>query len=512
MLSAVAFAPVTRAPLALVLLTLAGAGCRDPKTRVLLADGSCGTKAAGEMRVRVLHLTGEGLSPSTLVLGAEGRLNETSLVIPPGARRRLELRVYDGDPNSTGHLVALGRTPYFDAAASEPAMQRLVVRPVDAFVPLCGAADAPLALTSPRAGHTATALGDGRIFIAGGYLLSGTGQTLTSSSSELVDPAAGTIAPSVSLLLRGPTGAEVTSARAFHGAALLEGQVLLAGGEVASPTGQVSPVSTGLAVNVEAGSVSGFSLQFLRTRGAAVLSDGRLLLVGGSQGTAPTPEPEQLRADLSGGRLSLSLARAGAAAFALGTEGLVVVAGGDDSQRVRSEVLVLTPQADRYTLAPAGSLQKARVEAVMAALDDAQHVLVLGGRSSTVARPLRAVDQSELLVADGATVTVSAGPFTHARSGGCAVTLEDGRVLWIGGREVGAAPDAVVSSDAVERFALQADGKVTVEALASLSPGRDELACVRLPDGAVLVTGGLSQTSAKTEVLAETSVLMPALP
>src|SRR5262249_1599089 len=126
-LSAVAFAFVTRARAAL-LLPLIALGCAEPRTTVELLDAHCASDDS-PVRVRVLSLRGDGLSPRTLVLGAEGNPGEVSLVVPPGAHRTLELRAYDGDPNGNGRLLALGHTQPFDVAPGEGPSLRLVVRP-----------------------------------------------------------------------------------------------------------------------------------------------------------------------------------------------------------------------------------------------------------------------------------------------------------------------------------------------------------------------------------------------
>ncbi len=485
-------------------------GCTQPLTRVQLLPGTCGgVDRRAEVRVRVLHLEGEGLTPSTLVLGAEGSADTQALLVPPGTRRRLELRAYDGDPNGTGRLLLLGRSEYFDVAAGELEQTvRLVPRPVDVFVPLCTPQGERRPLGAPRAGHTATALPDGRIFVAGGYVLGANGQTLTSGTSELLDVAAGTSSPSLPLASSG-VGGSSASPRAFHAATLFGGKVVLLGGESAAPDGAVTPLANALVADVTTGGMAGVQLALARSGGVVVTAGERLLLVGGMGPSGPTPEPEQLRADLSSSRVSAPLARAGATAYP--HAGGAVVVGGHDGQKVSADVQRLVPQADRFTLQPATTLARARAEALCAPVGDERHVLVLGGRGAITARPLAPVNEAELLVAKGETVEARAAAFTRARTGGCAVTLEDGRVLWVGGREVGAG-EATVSSAAVERLQLQADEKVTVEALVGLEVPRHQLACLRLPDGSVLALGGVSQTAQGTQVLSEALVLMPGLP
>ncbi|MBC8089678.1 MAG: hypothetical protein H7Z40_20640 [Phycisphaerae bacterium] len=120
-----------------------------------------------------------------------------------------------------------------------------------------------------RHSHTATLLPNGKVLIAGGYLAG----TETTASSELFDPAKNTFAP---------TGPMVAS-RAGHVAVLLEnGKVLIAGGigpewsflsnaELYDPATGTFSATGGMAVQRE-------------SHVAVRLQDGRVLVAGGHRG------------------------------------------------------------------------------------------------------------------------------------------------------------------------------------------------------------------------------------
>lgn len=124
-------------------------------------------------------------------------------------------------------------------------------------------------MTTTRHSHTATLLADGRVLIAGGY----GERTTTLATAEVFDPATNTFAPTGSLL----------AARADHIAVLLEnGKVLIAGGlgpgwEFLSSAELYDPAAgrffpTG-------------SMTVPRESHVAVrLSDGRALIAGGHRG------------------------------------------------------------------------------------------------------------------------------------------------------------------------------------------------------------------------------------
>jgi hypothetical protein len=100
---------------------------------------------------------------------------------------------------------------------------------VERYDPATGTFSQFATLAEPRAGHTATLLGDGTVLVTGG--LDSSGQPL--ATAEILDPASATTSPV------GP----MTMGRGGHTASLLaDGRVLLAGGQsMAGSTGEEVP-------------------------------------------------------------------------------------------------------------------------------------------------------------------------------------------------------------------------------------------------------------------------------
>ncbi|HEX2568945.1 MAG TPA: FG-GAP-like repeat-containing protein [Polyangia bacterium] len=124
-------------------------------------------------------------------------------------------------------------------------------------------------LTSPRQGHTATRLANGQVLLAGGY--DGT-RVRYLAESELYDPATGTFRPTGSL----------QEARQLHSATLLgDGRVLILGGvgtSGARASAEIYDPRSGLFT--AAGQLRGPRL----LHGATLLADGRVLVTGGTSG------------------------------------------------------------------------------------------------------------------------------------------------------------------------------------------------------------------------------------
>jgi hypothetical protein len=149
------------------------------------------------------------------------------------------------------------------------------VATAELFDPATGKFAATGSMGSPRTGHTATRLANGKLLIAGGRnstCLFGC-QELTWASAELFDPATGTFSP---------TGT-MAQARYGHTATPLpDGRILIAGGT--TPDLPDTDVSTSLEIYDPATGAFTLAGTMLRPRShhtATLLTDGRVLLAGG---------------------------------------------------------------------------------------------------------------------------------------------------------------------------------------------------------------------------------------
>lgn len=176
---------------------------------------------------------------------------------------------------------------------------------------------APLAM--PRAAHTATPLRDGRVLVVGGCTRPGCGGTPDGGRAELYEPATRRFVP-------GPT---MVRARAGHTAtALPDGRVLIVGGypdEGRPPLRDAEIYDPGTGAFTQTGALA----TARGAHSATPLRDGRILVVGGVDGRG-TLSTVELYDPASGGftaAASLPSPRATHGAVLL-RDGRVLVAGG----------------------------------------------------------------------------------------------------------------------------------------------------------------------------------------
>ena len=304
-------------------------------------------------------------------------------------------------------------------------------------------------ITSPRVGHTATRLADGRVLVVGGE--ASFADSLGLSSAEIYDPSTGSWAQTGSM----------NTGRTNHSATLLaDGHVLVAGGNDSaaygptyftsveiynpttgtwSPTGSMS-ASHSVATLLNDGrvlvpgeiydpatgswSLSG-SMNFPNSTTLTLLADGRVLAI--SQGTgAEIFDPATNAWSLTG---SMATNRGGFQQAVRLADGRVLVAGGiimPDFQ-VTASSEIYNPATGTWSTT--GSLTTPRYYFTMTLLNDSRVLAVSDGRSSGPG-----FGTAEIYNPASGTWSATSS-LNQLRSLTTSASLNDGRVLVAGGSD-----------------------------------------------------------------------------
>jgi hypothetical protein len=448
--------------------------------------------------------------------------------IPAGPSTVIEVRGYAQDPNQVStRPISIGRSlpftvPDVVTATNQSVEINVFLRKVDAFTPP-SPASAPGAcspMRQRRAGHTATLLEDGRVFIVGGYDLNASKVRSALVETEFFNPNTGAFEDGPKLALTGGT----VLPTAMHTATRLKnGQVLIVGGEQyssnkPSPRGLqlVYDPSTNLFGSVPARTTNPTVVP--RSRHMALMDQGgRVLVLGGisnqvsDAGMAlppPTPHvewfnPETSRMEYVSGE---TFARSDASGAAVrGGEYLIVAGGVDGSGALSDQVVSFKFQNDTFvrgnTLPP---LTLKRRSAAAVTLNDDSTVLLMGGYSDPTA--VVPMDTSEVVKTSSS--VVDDGPLVGPRGDLCAAVLQQGSVLAVGGRKV---DGAVMKSDESATL-IRFDARTGTLSSAGASPlkfARWAHTCTTLSDGSVLVTGGINETTNGPDVLGDAWIYTP---
>lgn len=336
---------------------------------------------------------------------------------------------------------------------------RATARPV---VASGGVLETAPAMAHPRAAHTATALGNGLVLVAGGFTTS-----RDPHGAELFDPVSG----------RFRALPPMVQTRFSHTATRLpNGQVLLVGGYVEGGTPVAHAELFDPATNRF--TATGTPLAARADHIAVLLDDGTVLIAGGL-GPGWTFLASAERYDPRTGRFTrtgdMTVPRESHVGVRL-RDGHVLVIGGHRGRREQLQLYASTELYDpqRGVFRRAGEMQVARHKHDAVLLRDGR-VLVTGG--SDARDNEGAFTSTELY--DPATGAFTMGPsmrrsrYKHANS---AVPLPDGTVLLAGG------------ATEAERYD-PASGQFTVVPGVPRMAGQFS-ASAPLPDGGALITGG----------------------
>jgi hypothetical protein len=280
----------------------------------------------------------------------------------------------------------------------------------------------------------------------------------------------------------GPTGSMTIPREQAATAPLPDGRVLLAGGDNHTD----SDIDTAEIYDPQTGSFSSAGLGTLTTprsaAGAALLPDGRVLIVGGFNGSTRLDTAEifnpQTGTFSSAGIGTMSTGRGNPVAVTL-QDGRVLVAGGCSGGACtpQASAEVFNPQTNSFSTAGIGSMGTPRTAAAGARLPDGRVVIAGGYNGDELATAEIFDPQTNTFSSAGV------GSLGQKRSDLTAEPLPDGRVLFTGGF---ADSEALASS---EVFDPQTNTFSTA-GIGSLAVARGDQSGAPLPDGRVLIAGG----------------------
>jgi N-acetylneuraminic acid mutarotase len=364
-------------------------------------------------------------------------------------------------------------------------------------------------LNVPRAGHTATALNDGRVLIVGGSGVTVGGVTESYQQAEIFDATASS-SPSAWTITR--LGSLTTQQRAAHTATVLPGgTVLITGGSQSGATAETFDPATGT-FTATAGNMIGGYVNLPSTSGraqhAAILlttgpSAGKVLITGGgpngsSQGAGQSAELYDPSARTFTGTplvAPMNAGRYGHNAVAL-TDGTIMMLGGNStnsSLTVTASTEIYDPVANTWTLIGAPG----RSNATLTLLPSGKVMLVGGqgersGIDRSVTPYISLASSATAHLYDPATGTwtdaasVKYGRYNHSA---VLVTKDGKRQLLVAGG-MGPNSPALVTNTAE----IYDPSTNTWASAGTMMDARQNFGMIELPNGKVLAMGGSPTT------------------
>ena len=353
-----------------------------------------------------------------------------------------------------------------------------------------------LAMTTPRADQSAVALRDDRVLIAGGTTSGNVGGV--TSSAEIYDPNAKSFTA---------TGSMTVARQGATATLLNDGRVLLAGG--VQNVGFRAELSSAELYDPVAGTFTATGSMQTPREGhtATLLRDGQVLVAGGSDNGVHTLDSAEIYDPRSGAwHLAghMTVPRVAHIAVLLGS-GQVLIAGGGRGDMpggyiVYQNAETYSPELKQFKRVPA-RMNSDRVGAAALLLNDGR-ALIVGGKSGKVLTSfgpgtLNLNSMAPLNTAE--TYDPESGSFVLTGNLQAPhylprlVKLQDGNVLvtsgWrIQGPVVGGMADAEVFLPSTNGFSE----------VAPMHVARLQNSSTLLPDGNVLVTGGVDGNSVVT--------------
>jgi len=321
------------------------------------------------------------------------------------------------------------------------------------------------AMVLPRASAQAVTLNSGQVLITGGGLADGS----VTPTAEIYSPSTGTFSL---------TSNSMTSSRIYHSSSLLpDGRVLIVGGQDGSSPGALS------STDIYDPATNSFTAGPPMTHGhylnrSLVLTDGRVIVIGG-EGTNsveifdPTQKMWSLAAPIPSGGGGYAAARV--------LDGRVFVSGGDVNG---NQVVVYDPAANAWTsMAPMLTWRQWHTAATL----PNGNVLIAGGDNGASALGSSEI-YSPLTMPNGS--SVPAGGVAVGTTSIAAASLPNGDV-WIAGGDMPIWNGNVYCSSGRTAAQLFNSQSNTWSDLTSMITGRYGLTASLLQSGQILVAGGI---------------------
>ncbi|MGO9451908.1 MAG: kelch repeat-containing protein [Candidatus Binataceae bacterium] len=314
-----------------------------------------------------------------------------------------------------------------------------------------------------------------------------------SAPLETIDSAIPSAAPSaVNTFASSGSTASMNAAREAATETLLpNGNVLIAGGQTGGGTNLSSTDLYDPSTNTFASSGSTASMNVAREQATAMLLPNGLVLIAGGQGNSgflsstELYDPADNTFASSGSTVSMNTARTQATATLL-PNGLLLIAGGLTTGGVHLSTTELYNSATN-TFASSGStasMNTARDVATATLLPNGL-VLIAGGSNGPVLASTELYDPaSNTFASSGSTATMNTG-----RDLATATLLPNGKVLIAGGQSGGGAFLA-----STELYDPASNTFASSGSTATMNTGRVGAVAILLPNGKVLIAGGIDNS------------------
>ncbi|MEO6723746.1 MAG: kelch repeat-containing protein, partial [Blastocatellia bacterium] len=457
----------------------------DPVTAKWTVNANKLNVARAKATATLLPLSALLTGGTVLIVGGEnsgGVLKEADLYDSITKKWTLTGSLAKGRSEHTATLMPNGRVMVVGGGDSNSAS----LKTAEIYDPRTGSwSDTRTVMNVVRRQHTATLLGDGSVLVAAGF-----DGTNALNSSELFNPIKQTWMV---------VSAAMNDKRRSHTATLLQnGQVLVIGGFDGSAALKTSELFTP-SNKTWTKSVAFNDGRFSHT--ATMMPNGRVLLVAGNPNSTVPLASTELHDPAQGTwtytqssantPTVMSVPRANHTATLL-ANGKVLVAGGSDYFVTHRSSDLFDATTGQWQ--PTGDLRTERQGHTATLLADGR-VLVAGGQlnNGTV------LDTAEIY--DPATGAWNfTGTMTLARFNHTATLLPSGRVLVIGGSSTGAANSELGTnaSSTVEVFDPATNQWTR---LTPMKASRQQHTATLLPNGIVLVAGGILTSTSQTAIL-----------